>query len=492
MADDLVTPAPTPRASWLERLRTTPNYRLTALIVACAMFMEHFDATVLATAVPTIARDFGTPAVNLSSAITAYLLALAIFIPVSGWLADRFGLRNVFRGAMVIFVGSSVLCAFSWSIASLTAARFLQGFGGALMVPVGRLAILRVARKDQIMSAMAWLLVPMLIGPIMGPPLGGLIVTHLNWQWIFFINVPIGAVGVVLISLFIPNSRGEQRQPLDWKGFCLTALTLGSLLFGFEGASRGDELALSLALIVVGLVAGALYFRHATRTKHPLLDLSLFNDRSYRLSVSGGSLARITQGAQSFLIPLLFQVGLGMNADVSGALILSVAVGALAAKAVISRLMRRFGFRNVMTLNGVIISVLYASWGFIRGDWSDALIVILLGVSGFFMSIQFTAYNTIAFESIEQARMSNASTFYFTLQQVMLSLGVCAGALALRSSSALFGHGDPRPIDFTFAFVAVCCITAGATFVHLRFPPNAGAALTGQSSGTRENESGPA
>jgi MFS family permease len=319
----------------------------------------------------------------------------------------------------------------------------------------------------------------MLIGPIMGPPLGGLIVTHLNWQWIFFLNVPIGVLGVVLISIFIAETKGEERRPLDWRGFFLSGITLSALLFGFEGASRIDEAVMSVVLIAVGISFGALYLAHARRTAHPLLDIGLFKDKSYRLSVIAGSLSRITQGGQALLTPLMFQVGLGMNAAASGVLILSIAVGALIAKATMTPLLRKFGYRNTMTFSGIAISVLYGSWGFVRADWPEAATIALLTVSGFFMSVQFTAYNTIAFENIDQSRMSNASTFYFTLQQMMISVGVCAGALALRASSLVTQNATPQPEDFTVSFVVLSAITLAATIFHLRLPPNAGAGLTG-------------
>jgi EmrB/QacA subfamily drug resistance transporter len=475
-----MTPAPETLAARFARLRATPNYRLVALIVACAMFMEHFDATVLATALPTIARDFHVPAVNLSSAITSYLLALAIFIPVSGWLADRFGLRTVFRGAMLVFVGSSILCAFTWSAESLSAARFLQGFGGALMVPVGRLAILRVARKDQIVSAMAWLLVPMLIGPIMGPPLGGFIVTYLDWRWIFYLNVPIGMLGVALISVFIEDLKGEERKPFDWIGFVLCGATLGGLLFGFESASRSGEALQSALLLTAALIAGGLYFAHAGRAAHPVLDLRLFRDRSFRLSVSAGSLTRFTLGGQSLLMPLMFQVGLGMNAAASGALIFSSAVGALFAKAAVGRALRTLGYRNVMLLNGVMICLLYTACGFIRADWPHPVTMALLVAAGFFISIQFTSYNTVAFEHIEQSQMSAASTFFFTMQQMTISVGVCAGALALRGSMMAAGHVEPHASDFTAAIAATSAFAGIATLIHLKFSPNAGEDLSGR------------
>ncbi len=460
--------------------RSAPNYRLTAVIVATALVMEQIDATVLTTALPTIAHDFATPVIGLSVLITAYLLALAVFVPVSGRLADRFGARAVLRAAVGLFLAASVMCAFAPSIAFFTAARFLQGMGGAIMIPVCRLALLRVARKDEFVTAMAWLITPALIGPILGPPLGGLIVTHLNWRWIFYLNLPVGAAGMVLISLFIDNSRHPVKHRLDGLGFLLSAVALGCLLFGFEDAShKGEELRAAL-LIAAGIAAGAVYLQHARRTEHPVLDFTLLRDRSFRLSLLAGSCTRITQGGQAFLLPLLFQVGLGMTAAASGGMILFIAIGALAAKFVVMRLFRRLGFRTSMIVNGLAVSLFYGLCGLFRHGWPDPAMIAVLALSGFFMSLQFSAYNTIAYEHIDHDRLSTATSFYTTFQQMLLSTGVCTGALSLRLSMAVDGHPAPAPADFTAAFAVAAGVTALATFVHFRFPRDAGAVLSGR------------
>jgi MFS family permease len=386
----------------------------------------------------------------------------------------------VLRAAVGLFLTASVLCAFAPSIPLFTAARFLQGMGGAIMIPVCRLALLRGARKDQIVTAMGWLITPALLGPLLGPPIGGLIVTHLNWRWIFYLNVPIGLVGIVLMSLFIDDTKSRVRQKLDRLGFLLSALALGCLLFGFEGASRVGGEGQAALLIVLGLVAGAGYFAHARRTEHPVLDFGLLSDRSFRLSMAAGSLTRITQGAQTFLLPLLFQVGLGLSAAASGLLILFLAVGALGAKMVVTRVLKRLGFRNSMILNGLAVSLCYGACGLFRHGWPEPAMVGVLLLSGFFMSLQFSAYNSIAYEHIDHARLSAATSFYATFQQMLLSMGVCTGALTLRLSMAAQGRGAPTPIDFTAAFAVVCGVTALATFAHLRFPRDAGAVLSGR------------
>ncbi|MDB5460094.1 MAG: transporter, partial [Caulobacteraceae bacterium] len=321
------------------------NYRTVALIIACALFMEQMDATILATALPTMARDFGVPATNLSSALTSYLLALAIFIPASGRLADRFGSKTVFRVAIILFLAGSVLCGQATTLPFLIAARFIQGIGGAMMIPIGRLVLLRSVAKEDMIQAMSWLIMPAMIGPIVGPPLGGFIVTYLNWRWIFYLNLPVGVLGVVLVTKFIGQVRGDRPPRVDLAGFVLSGLSLGCLLFGFEMTSRSGEMRRALELIAIGLVAGALYIRHARRREDPILDLSLMRVPTFRLSLIGGSLTRITQGAQPFLLPLMLQLGFGMSAATSGTITIAGAIGSLAMKWLAPGVLKRFGFR---------------------------------------------------------------------------------------------------------------------------------------------------
>ncbi len=449
------------------------------MIIACALFMEQMDATILATALPTMARDFGVPATNLSSALTAYLLALAVFIPASGRISDRFGAKTVFRLAIVIFVAGSVLCGQATNVPFLIFARFLQGMGGAMMIPIGRLVLLRSVAKQDMVSATSWLIMPALIGPIIGPPIGGFIVTYLDWRWIFYLNIPIGLLGIVLVTLFIDEVRGEKPARADIPGFLLSGVSLGCLLFGFEMTSRSGELTNALMLIAIGVAAGALYIRHARKHAAPILDLTLMRVTSFRLSVIGGSLTRITQGAQPFLIPLMLQLGFGMSAAVSGTITIAGAIGSLAMKSLAPRLLRRFGFRDSMVVAGLAASVGYAICGFFRPDWPLPLIFLTLMASGFCMSFQFTAYNTIAYDEIPPERMSAATSFYATFQQLMLSMGICAGALALHVGMRVGGHTAPQPSDFTVAFLVVTAISASAMIWNRRFDKDAGAELSG-------------
>jgi len=419
------------------------------------------------------------PAPSMSIALTSYLLALAIFIPVSGRMADRFGSRLIFRLAIALFVIGSMLCGQATNLPFMVAARFIQGLGGAMMIPIGRLVLLRSVDKRDMVSAMSWLIIPALIGPIVGPPLGGFIVTYLDWRWIFYLNLPIGLLGLVLVSIFIEEVRAERPPTADAGGFLLSGISLGCLLFGFEMASRPGEGGLALPLILVGALFGALYIRHAGRREDPVLDLSLMRIPSFRLSVIAGSLTRITQGAQPFLLPLMLQLGFGMTAAESGTITIAGAIGSLAMKSLAPRVLRRFGFRQSLIVCGLAATAGYAVCGFFRPDWPVAAIFAVLAVSGFFMSFQFTAYNTIAYDEIPKDRMSSATSFYSTFQQLMLSLGICAGATALHVAM-LAGHRDaPISQDFTVAFLIVTAISALATIWNMRFARDAGSAMSG-------------
>ena len=458
----------------------TRNYRTVALIIATAMFMEHMDATVLATALPTMARDFGVQAPAMSIALTSYLLALAMFIPASGTMADRFGARPVFRAAIGLFVLGSLACGLAPSLGWMAAARFMQGIGGAMMMPVGRLVLLRSVAKRDMVSAMSWLIMPALIGPILGPPLGGFIVTYLDWRWIFWLNLPIGLLGIVLVGRFIADIREAEPHPFDPAGFLLSGAALGCLLLGFEMASRPGEGALAATLVTAGAAFGLLYWVHARRAAHPILDLSLMRIPTFRLSVIGGSLTRITQGAQPFLLPLMMQLAFGLTAAQSGMMTVATAIGSFGMKGLARRVLKRFGFRNSLIVMGLGSTAGYATCGLFRPDWPLSAVFAVLVVSGFLMSFQFTAYNTIAYDEIDKGRMSAATSFYSTFQQLMLSLGICVGATALHVSTLWRGGDAVAFPDFTFAFWTVTAVSLLALFVNARFDPQAGAELSGR------------
>jgi EmrB/QacA subfamily drug resistance transporter len=472
--------APAPRLPPEDRApRSGPGYRLIAFIIASALFMENLDATVLATAIPTMANDLRVTAPEMSVALTAYLLALALFIPASGHAADRWGAKRVFRAAIGVFMAGSLCCAISPNLAVMAVARFAQGMGGAMMVPVGRLVLLRTVSKRDLISASSWLLMPGLIGQISGPPIGGFIVTYFDWRWIFWVNMPIGVAGIYLVGRFIPDERETHHRPFDLAGFALSGTALSAILFGLESGGHGSDLKLAGILLSVGLVCSVLYVRYAFRQSHPILDLTLLRVPTFRLSFIGGSLTRITQGAQPFLLPLMMQLAFGFKASQSGLITLGTALGTVTMKGLVGPILRRWSFRSSLMALGVLATCSYAVCGLFRPGWPIAAIFAVLVTSGFLMSFQFTAYNTIAYAEITPRMMSAATSFYSTFQQLTLSLGICIGAIALHASMVLGGRGTPGFADFSAAFWVITGISLCAIFANAQFDPKAGQEMSG-------------
>jgi EmrB/QacA subfamily drug resistance transporter len=453
---------------------------MTALIVASALFMEQLDGTVLATALPTMARSFNVDPLHMNVALTSYLLSLAVFIPASGKAADRFGSRTVFRGAIALFTVGSILCAQAPTLLFLVAARILQGIGGAMMVPVGRLVLLRSVSKADLVAAMAWLMIPATIGPIMGPPVGGFIVSYLDWRWIFYINVPIGVLGIVLVTLFIEEVREPGRVNFDLVGLVFSGIALSCLMFGLEMASRGvGSVWLTGGLIAIGAVCAVLYRRHARHHPQPVLDFRLMRIRTFRISVMAGTLSRIAVGALPFLLPMMLQLGFGFSAARSGLVTFISSVGSLLMRMAAPRMLRAMGFRNVLVWIGLIATLLLATSAAFRPGWPVVLIYGVLLVGGFFQSLQFIAYNTIAYADVPRMRMSAATSFYTTFQQLSLTLGIATSAALLAASVAALGHSGPQLIDFSVAFLGVSTIAITAPLVSLELRPNAGSELSG-------------
>ena len=455
--------------------------RVTPLIVATALFMEQLDGTVLATALPAMAADLHEDPIALKLALTSYLLSLAVFIPLSGWAADKYGARRVFRAAIGVFTIGSILCGFSNSLATIVAARSLQGLGGAMMTPVGRLVLLRSAPRHELVGAMAWLTVPALIGPMIGPPLGGFLATAFDWRYIFWINVPIGLLGMGLVTRFIPDLREEAVRPLDVKGAALSGIGLSCTVFGFTILGRGFAPPLLVATIVaLGATALAAYVAHARRAAHPIIDLALLRVPTFRASIYGGFLFRIGLGAVPFLLPLMLQVGFGLSAYETGLLTFIGAAGAMVMKTTARPILARFGFRRVLIVNALISTsflLLYAGFTPATPHWA---IMAGLLFGGFFRSLEFTALNTICYADIPRPSMSNATSFAAVGQQLSLSAGVAAGAAALEAARALHGGGGLLAQDFPPAFQAVAAISALSVLAFLPLAPNAGAELTGR------------
>ena len=464
-----------------------PYNRIVPLIVATALFMENMDSTVIATSLPAIARALDTNPLALRLAITSYLLSLAIFIPASGWTADHFGARNVFRAAIAVFVLGSIGCAASHSLPQFVFARIVQGMGGAMMTPVGRLIMVRSIDKRLLVHAMSLVTMPALIGPICGPPLGGFITTYASWHWIFLINVPIGFIGVALASRYIANVHGERPDPFDYVGFVLSGLGIAGLAFGLS--AMGLEFlptGVVASLLGVGAVAAVAYVIHARRTPAPILDLSLLRLPTFRASIFGGFLFRLGIGALPFLLPLLLQIGFELTPFQSGLITFTTALGSMFMKAAVASVLGRFGYRNVLLYNALISSAFLAACAsFVQGMPFAAMIAILLS-GGFFRSLQFTSVNTIAYAEIEPAKMSRATAMVAAAQQLSLSTGVAVGALVVEITLRLKHTMAMGVNDFPPAFLVVALLSASAALIFVRLSPDAGAELSGRKAANAE------
>ncbi|MBB5459945.1 EmrB/QacA subfamily drug resistance transporter [Paraburkholderia sp. Cpub6] len=452
-----------------------------ALIVASAYFMENLDATVIATALPHMAATFGVTPVRLSIGMTAYLLALAVFIPISGWVADRFGQRSVFGSAIVVFTGASILCGLSNGLVEFTVARILQGLGGAMMVPVGRLAVLRSTEKRHLMRSIAYITWPGLAAPVLGPALGGFISTYFSWRWIFLLNVPIGLLGLVLTATFIPNYRQSSRRPFDVPGFVLSGVALTCLMYGMElvGQPYGDW-HITVAALTGGMVAAAFAVRHFRRAEHPLIDLAPWRIPTFRVTLEGGSLYVVSVSVSPFLLPLFFQLGFGLNAFAAGLLVLAYAAGNLAMKTVTTPILKRFGFRKVMIVNGLLTAVTIALCALLSPDTPRTLIMLVLLIGGLCRSMQFTSINTLAFADVPPARMSSASTFFSMVQQMTIGLGIAFGAIALHAAVLIHGgHAQLSLADFRVAFLLVAVLVLISMLYFIGIEPDAGCEVSG-------------
>jgi EmrB/QacA subfamily drug resistance transporter len=455
--------------------------RLIPLIVATALFMENMDSTVIATSLPAIAADIGTSPLTLKLAITSYLLSLAVFIPASGWTADRFGARAVFSIAIAVFMVGSIGCALSSSVTHFVIARILQGIGGAMMTPVGRLVLLRSIDKSALVNAMAWVTVPALIGPVVGPPLGGFITTYFSWHWIFLINIPIGLLGIFMAMRYIDPIRSEDPERFDLYGLLLAGIGLGGIAFGLSVAGLNLlPWTVVVALIAVGSISMTLYVIHAKRTASPVLDFTLMRLPTLRASIIGGFLFRLGIGALPFLLPLLMQVGFGLSPFRSGLVTFASAVGAMGMKTLAARIIRTFGFRNIMVINAIVSSVFLAACALFTATTPLLLIMIILVVGGFFRSLQFTAINTVAYAEVEPAQMSRATTLVSVNQQLAISAGVAVGAFSVETTMLVHHVSELSAADFSPAFIVVAIISAISAYFFYQMPDDAGHEISGR------------
>jgi EmrB/QacA subfamily drug resistance transporter len=448
--------------------------RLVAVIVAGSFFMELLDGTVITTALPGIAGSFHVGAVDAGLGVTAYLLTVAVMIPLSGWLSDRFGARPVFCVAIVLFTLASVLCAASQTLWQFVLARVLQGIGGAMMVPVGRTVVLRGAAKADLMAATAIITWPGLIAPVLGPPVGGVITTYASWRWIFLINVPLGLIALVSALLVVPASL-RQRRPFDGLGFALSAVSIACLVYGLDQAGGGASWLLTVGLLIIGLAVGVVAVRHALRHPTPLLDLSPLRVRTYAATSAEGSLLRLAINMVPFLLPLLFQVGFGLSAVTSGLLVLTVFAGNLVMKTITTPIVRRFGFRRVLVGNGVLVALSLAACALFGPSTPYWLISVVCFLGGAFRSLEFTGVNTLAFADVPAPSMSAASTLNATITQLATGLGVAVAATVVHVAA---GGGVPTVPDFRIGFLFGAAIALAGALLFLRLDREAGAVVS--------------
>ncbi|WP_246879308.1 DHA2 family efflux MFS transporter permease subunit [Chromobacterium violaceum] len=456
------------------QLKIAPGM-LTPLIVATALFMENMDATVISTSLPVIAQDLGVDPISLKLALTSYLVSLAVFIPISGWMADRFGARRIFRSAILVFMLGSLLCAATGSLHGFVLARFLQGIGGAMMVPVGRLVILRTIDKADLVRALSYLTVPALLGPVIGPPLGGFISTYFHWRWIFLINIPIGLLGLALAGRFITNLKEDEVPRLDWWGFLLTGTGLSMLMLGL--ATEGKHMLSATASIWLSALGAALllvYLRHYRKQTHPLLDLSLLRLPTFNAGVVGGFMFRIGIGTIPFLLPLMLQLGFGFSPFESGLLTCSTAMGAMGMKTIVAKVLQRYGFRRVLVVNSILAGCSVAVYSLFQADTPHWLLLLVFVLGGCMRSLQFTSLNAITFADVDKDRLSHATSLSSVAQQLAAGFGVTVGAFALQSVAWLQGHQQLTAVDFGHAFLIMGGLTMLSSLQFLKLERDAG------------------
>lgn len=449
-----------------------------ALLVAVTFFMENLDATVIATAIPQMAREFVVSPVELNIGISAYLLAVAIFIPISGWLAGRIGARSVFVGAILIFTLASVMCGMSKSLPMFAFSRILQGIGGALMVPVGRMVVLGMTAKKDMVKTIAFISWPGLIAPVLGPPLGGVIVTCSHWSWIFWLNIPLGVLALIASFFLVPQTREKVSRAFDIKGFIFTASAFVMMITGLELMGHG-EIDSGCMLIAGGLIFSILTFRHSFVHPRPLLPFSTLTIQTFRSAVVGGSLFRASINAIPFLLPLLFQLGFGWSAVQAGSMVLWVFAGNLAMKPATTWLMKRWGFRRILMWNGVISLLAILSCLLLSPSLSYYAIAVILFIGGLTRSLQFSCYNSLGFADVPQDKMSDASVIFSIFFQFSMSAGIALSALFLRLSMVWNNHHTPAHVDINLAFIGISVLVLFSMIDVYRLEKSAGQQVLG-------------
>ena len=463
-------------------MQKKPSPLYITILVAGAVFMENLDGTIIATALPQMARSFHVGAVSLNIGMTAYLLTLAVCIPISGWVADRFGARSVFAFAIATFTFASILCGFCQNLTEFTLARILQGIGGAMMVPVGRLIVLRSTPRKDLTKAILYITWPGLTAMVVGPPVGGFITTYCSWHWIFFLNIPLGIIALVLTFLWVENIRTDERHPFDWLTFVLADIASTGTVYAMEKlGGQETHWPLPTALFTLSIVSGLLALAAARRTPDSFIDLQSMRLKSFSLSAYGGSCFRVAIAVLPFLLPLMFQETFGLNAFTSGLYLLALFAGDLSMKAFVVQILRRFGFRRILVVNGVITATTIALCATLSPTTPSLLIIAILFSHGASRSLQFTCMTTLAFTEITPQRMSRANGFLSTLMQLSLGTGVAVGAVTLRMVAHARGHAAsiPQLRDFHIALLCTAAICLLPVLDSIGLAPDAGAATSG-------------
>ncbi|MFV0417628.1 MAG: DHA2 family efflux MFS transporter permease subunit [Dysgonomonas sp.] len=456
----------------LDRSTTIP------LIVAIAFFMQGLDTTAVNTAIPAMARSFSTDVIHLSAGVTSYLIALAIFIPVSGWIADRFGTRRVFCLSIILFTFASALCGTSQTLNQFVMFRIMQGMAGAMMTPVGRLAVLKSTPKENLVTAMAYITWPALVAPILGPLVGGYLTTYWTWHWIFYLNVPISLICVVLAWHHIPEEKDESqvKSRFDFVGFVLSGLALAGFMYGVELLSHREiPYYVSIILIIVSLGLLGFNVRYSRHISNPLIDYSIVRIPTYSVTIFTGSLSRMVIGVAPYLVPLMFQEGFGLNPFQSGMLFLATMAGNLAMKPATIWIMRHYNFKTVLIANGFMVAVFSLFTALLLPTTPVWIIVAVMFLSGMFRSMQFSAITTLAFADVSQQQMTAANTLYSTVQQMSTGMGIAMGAVFLRFSNVINGSTEHYSVaDFRLSFIFVAIMGILSLYGFTKLTPDAG------------------
>ncbi|MGV6875287.1 MFS transporter [Pseudochelatococcus sp. B33] len=447
------------------------------LIVASSLIMQQIDSTAITTALPSMAVDLEVPLIGLHSAVTTYLLSLTVFLPISGWLADRFGARRTFCAAIGLFTLASLACAASVNLPMLLLSRFVQGFGAAMMLPTARLILVRSVPRSELVSAMVLMSMPTVIGPAVGPLLGGFITGISSWRWIFWINLPFGVLAIALTLLLIKEIPQEERSPFDFTGFILAGFGIGAVVFCLDSLPRGLSWEL-LVLALAGFASIGLYIRHSSVHPGPILDLDLFRYPTFRASLLGGSFFRIGFGALPFMLPLLMQEVLGYTPLQSGAMTFISAIGALGMRTVTQRILRRFGFRSVLFWNALIASSSVGMCAAFTPGTAPALMMSVIFAGGFFRALQFTGANTLAFADVPDAKMSHATSLAQMGQRISQGVGVATAAGLLHFFSG--GSSHLTSAAFSMSFLVIAAVSAASCLSFFMLPKTAGDVLAGR------------